>query len=202
VTATDTAHATIAGTSAPIAVTAGAAIQHGQSAGIGFWNGPNGQALINFFNGGPGSTALANWLAASFPNLYGASAGSDNLTGRTNAQVAAFSQKLFGLSAPKLDAQVLATALNVYATTLSLGGTAGQAYGFAVTAAGLGSSVNNVGSDGAAFGVPNNATLTVLTILEEANAQAVSGVLYNGNTTLRNQAITVFTGINTAGGIS
>ena len=63
------------------------------------------------------------------------------------------------------------------------------------------SSGSNVGSNGSAFGVPNNATLTVLTILEEANAQAVQGVLYNGNTTLRNQAATVFNGINAAGGL-
>jgi len=201
VTATDTAHATITGTSAAITVTAGTAIQHGQSATIGFWNGPNGQALIDSFNGGPSSTALANWLAASFPNLYGASAGSDNLTGQTNAQVAAFYQRLFGLSAPKLDAQVLATALNVYATTSSLGGTAGVACGFVVTAAGLGGSASNVGACGSAFGVPNNATLTVLTLLEEANAQAVLGVLYNGKTTLRNQAGTVFNSINSAGGL-
>ena len=87
------------------------------------------------------------------------------------------------------------------ATTSSLGGTAGVAYGFVVTAAGLGGSGSNVGSNGSAFGVPNNSTLTVLTILEEANAQAVKGVLYNGNTTLRNQAATVFNGINAAGGL-
>jgi hypothetical protein len=182
-------------------VTAGSPIQHGQSAGIGFWHGPRGQALIKSFNGGPSSTALAKWLAATFPNLYGTSAGSDNLTGQTNAQVAAFYQKLFGLGGPKLDAQVLATALNVYATTSSLGGSAGVAYGFVVTAGGLGGSVSNVGASGAAFGVPNNATLTVLTILEEANAQAVQGVLYNGNTTLRNQALTVFDNVNSAGGL-
>jgi hypothetical protein len=201
VTAADTAHATITGTTAAITVTAGTAIQQGQSAGIGFWNSPNGQALINSFNGGPSSTALANWLAATFPNIDGTSAGSDNLTGQTNAQVAAFYQTLFGLAAPKLDAQVLATALNVYATTSALGGTAGVAYGFVVTAAGLGGSVSNIGSSGSAFGVPNNATLTVLTILEEANAQAVQGVLYHGSTTLRSQAITVFNGINAAGGL-
>jgi hypothetical protein len=201
VTATDTAHKTITGTSAPIGVTADGAIQHGQSAGIGFWNSSNGQALIDRFNGGPGSTALASWLAASFPNLYGAPAGSDDLAGRTNAQVAAFDQKLFGLAGPKLDAQVLATALNVYATTSALGGTAGAAYGFVVTAAGLGADGYNVGSDGSAFGVPNNCTLMVLTILEEADAQAVQGVLDHGNTTLRSQAVTVFRGINTAGGL-
>jgi hypothetical protein len=201
VTAIDTVKKTITGTSSPISVTADSPVQQGQSAGIGFWNNKNGQALIKSFNGGPGAMALANWLAASFPNIYGTSAGSDNLTGQTNTQVAAFYQKLFGLSGPKLDAQVLATALNVYATTSALGGTAGVAYGFVVTTGGLGASGSNVGSNGSAFGVPNDSTLTVLTILEEANAQAVQGVLYNGNTTLRNQAVTVFNGINSAGGL-
>ena len=38
------------------------------------------------------------------------------------------------LSSNVLDAEVLATALNVYATTQSLGGTAGRAYGFTVSA--------------------------------------------------------------------
>src|SRR5262249_30461326 len=128
VTATDTAHKTITVTSASISVTAGTAIQHGQSAGIGFWNSKNGQALIDSFNGGPGSTALANWLAASFPNLYGASAGSDNLTGQTNTQGAAFYQTLFGLPAPQPDAQGLATALNLVATPPAPGGTGGRAH--------------------------------------------------------------------------
>ena len=87
------------------------------------------------------------------------------------------------------------------ATTSSLGGTAGVTYGFVVTAGGLGDSACNVGACGSAFGVPNRATLTVLTLLEEANAQAVLGVLYNGKTTLRNQAGTVFNSINSAGGL-
>jgi hypothetical protein len=57
---------------------------------------------------------------------------------------------------------VLATALNVYATTSSLGGTAAVVYGFHVSPAGLGACSFNVGLDGAAFGVANDATLTVL----------------------------------------
>jgi hypothetical protein len=176
----------------------GIGVQEGQGAGIGFWHNSQGQALINSFNGGANATLLASWLATTFPNLYGASAGSHNLTGKTNAQVAALYLSLFNLSGPKLDAQVLATALNVYATTLSLGGTAATAYGFTVNAYGLGAASVNVGTNGAAFGVANFTTLNVYELLLAANKQAVSGVLYNGDQTLANQAVNVFDGINEA----
>ena len=161
---------------------------------MGFWHNKHGQALIDSFNGGPNSTALANWLAATFPNMYGASAGNGNLTGKTNSMVAGFYLTLFAQHG--LDAQVLATALNVYSTTSSLGGTAAEQYGFSVTADGLGASSYNVGSAGAAFGVANNTELTVIQILQGANQQAVSGVLYGGNASLRGLANTVYSGIN------
>ena len=68
------------------------AVQHGQTAGIGFWNNKNGQALIKALNGGGTSTQLGDWLAATFPHMFGASSGSNNLTGKTNAYVASFFQ--------------------------------------------------------------------------------------------------------------
>src|SRR5262249_4088688 len=83
--------------------------QHGVTGGTGFWHSKNGQALISNFNGGPDSTALSNWLATAFPNLYGANAGANNLTGSSNAQVAAFYQSRFALSGSNLEAVVLAT---------------------------------------------------------------------------------------------
>jgi hypothetical protein len=161
----------------------GLGVQKGQAAGIGFWHNNNGQALINSFNGGPNATILSTWLASTFPNLYGLNAGANNLTGKTNAEVAAFYLTLFGQQGPKLDAQVLATALNVYATTLSLGGTAALGYGFTVNAYGLGAYSFSVGANGAAFGVANNATLNVYELLLAANKKAVGGVLYNGDQT-------------------
>src|SRR5262249_38891081 len=122
------------GQHAPISVFAGTPVQQGQSAGIGFWANKKGQALINSFNGGSPATALSAWLATTFSNMYGSNAGANNLTGQTNAQVAAFYQSLFNNSATKLDAEVLATALNVYATTSSLGGgPAATQDGFTVT---------------------------------------------------------------------
>ena len=99
-------------------------VQHGQTATIGFWQNKNGQNLIKALNGGPTATQLGNWLAATFPNMYGAFAGANNLAGKTNAEVAAFYKTLFartkcnaaGGGPPKMDAQVLATALAVYVT--------------------------------------------------------------------------------------
>lgn len=180
-------------------VNLGQSVQAGQSATIGFWANNNGQALIDSFNGGSNSTTLADWLASSFPDMYGANAGADNLTGDTNAQVVAFYLSLDDQSGMKLDAQVLATALNVYATTQSLGGSAAAAYGFTVSAYGLGADSQNVGSNGSAFGVPNSTTLNVYQLLLVVDMQAKNGVLYNGETSLESEADNVFTSINEEG---
>src|SRR5262249_49019052 len=110
----------------------GLSVQRGLTGDIGFWHEATGPALINSFNGGPNATGLGTWLATNFRNLYGF------LCGSTNASVAAYYQNLFALTGPNAQAEVLATALNVYTTTQSLGGTAGLAYGFTVTDAGLG----------------------------------------------------------------
>ena len=102
----------------------------------------------------------------------------------------------------KLDAQVLAVALATYVTNSTLaGGNYAAGYGFNVSSSGTGSRTFNVGSSGAAFGVANNTTLTVMQILQAANTNAVSGSLWNGNTSLRNLANTVFDGINQTGDI-
>jgi hypothetical protein len=175
----------------------------GDTATIGYWQNKNGQALIKSLNGGSCHTDLGNWLAATFPKMWGANAGSaNNLAGKTNTQVAAYYVTQFKGSSPKLNAQVLAVAIATYVTkpTLAGGNMAGR-YGFNLTVGGTGAKTYNVGSNGAAFGVANNTTLTVLQILQAANARAVNGVLYNGNSTLRNAANTVFTGINEAGDI-
>jgi hypothetical protein len=57
-----------------------------------------------------------------------------------------------------------------------------------------------VGGNGAAFGVADNAVLTVMDLLKAADAQAVNGVLYNGDATKRNEANSVFSAINESGG--
>jgi hypothetical protein len=178
----------------------GQGVVKGLTGTIGFWQNA-GQALIDGFNGGPAATALATWLAASFPNLYGASAGANNLAGKSNAQVAAFYLSQFALSGTKVEAEVLATALSVYASTSALGGNAGAAYGFSVSATGLGARSYSVGGDGAAFGVANNAVCDVYQLLQAVNQKAVKGVPYGGNTTLRKQAADLFSALDQAGSI-
>jgi hypothetical protein len=173
----------------------GQAVQNGLEGDIGLWHNKNGQALINAFNGGPDSTALSSWLVTNFANLYG------YLAGYTNAQVALYYQDLFAQPG-SLEAQVLATALNIYATTESLGGTVGRAYGFTVTATGLGADSFNVGADGTAFGVADNSTRNVYELLAAVDAQAVGGVLYNGDNTLRAEAGDLFAALLKAGKVS
>jgi hypothetical protein len=180
---------------------AGGAIQKGQTAGIGFWNNNNGQALIRALNGGTG-TQLGCWLATTFTNLYGDGSAND-LAGKSNADIAALFQQDFLEHGPKLDAQVLATALSVYVTNATLDPTqVAASYGFTVSGYGLGTATVNVGGDGAAVSVANNTTVTVLDALLAADAQAVKGVLYNSDTTLRKEANDLFSAINQAGSIS
>jgi hypothetical protein len=73
--------------------------------------------------------------------------------------VAAFFQTLWNQQHDEPDVEVLATALNVYATTASLGGAQGAAYGFHVTVQGLGARSVNVFDAGPAFGVANGTVL-------------------------------------------
>jgi hypothetical protein len=94
---------------------------------------------------------------------------------------------------------VLATALNVYATTASLGGVRGLTYGFRVTPEGLGASSFNVRQDGAAFDVVNGPTLNVIQLLKAVNRRAVAGVLYPGAANLRTLAEDLFERPNRAG---
>jgi hypothetical protein len=148
-------------------------------------------------------TSVANWLAATLPNTFGKNAGGNNLTGKSNAFVAALFQSDFVMKGVKLDAQVLATALSVYATNATLDPTqVAASYGFTVSGDGAGTATANVGSNGDAFGVANNTTLTLMDLLLAADAQAVNGVLYNGDKTRRNEANAVFSAVNQDGGIS
>ena len=157
-----------------------------------FWQGAEGQTLIKQLNGG-----LGQWLASNFPKLYGGVNGAPNLFGFTNAQVAAFFVTQFNLPDPlKLSAEVLATALNIYATTLSLGGTVAQNFGLTVNAQGLGSFSQSVDGSGAAFGVPNNTVLNVYQMMLAAGNFAVNGRPYANQTQLAVEAYSVFKILN------
>jgi hypothetical protein len=185
----------------------------GQTATIGFWHNKNGQNLIKALNGGPTSTQLGNWLAATLPNLYG------GLGGKTNAQVAEFYKTLFvrtanaaaGGGPPKMDAQVLAVTLATYVTKQTLAGTTAADYGFLVSQNGVGTQAFNVGSSGAAFGVANNSNVAVLDLLLAVNSRSRNGLLYDldgdgdahdgQETFFRTMANDVFSAINEAGDI-
>ena len=147
--------------------------------------------------------SLSAGLANTLPNIFGANDGSSDLAGKNNAAVAALFQSDFLLKGVKLDAQVLATALSIYATNATLDPTkVAASYGFTVSGNGAGTATVNVGSNGDAFGVANNSTMTLMDLLLATDAEAVNGVLYNGNATKRNEANNVYSAVNQAGDIS
>jgi hypothetical protein len=189
----------------------GSTLRSGQTATIGFWHNKNGQALIKSLNGNANATSLGNWLAQSFPNIYGVDAGSQNLTGKTNTQIANYFLQLFGVKGQKLDAQVLAVALATYVTNSSLAGLVAAPYGFVVSSYGTGAATYNVGTAGALFDVANNTRLAILEILYRTNEKANLGILWDIDDTgcisqyeqvLRNLANDLFTAINEVGDIN
>jgi hypothetical protein len=111
---------------------------------------------------------------------------------------------------PRLDAQVLATALSVYVTNSSLAGTTAASYGFHVTSHGLGTRTFNVQGSDEAFGVCNNSSISVMDLLLAVNAYSRNGLLFdfdgNGSLSaieiiLRILANLVFDAINDKGSI-
>ena len=158
------------------------------AAGAAFWGGAGGQTLILNFDGGPAATTLSAWLAATLPNLFGAAAGAFNLTGMSNAEVAVFYQWLRHQRGRKLEAEVLAVALSIYATTPTLGGGTGGLGGFNVSALGLGPEWVSVGRSGSAFGVTNHSGLSVWQVLQRIDGRARLGTAYPGSHPLQHQA--------------
>ena len=165
-----------------------------------FWSSTNGQNLIKQLNGSPSATNLAQWLAQTFPNLYGSGAGSHSLVNSngtyfTDTQVASAYSKFSGS-----DQQVLAAALSVYSTSIGLAGSSAITYAksLGLNTSLYGSSMDtiSVGSNGAAFGVANNTTLTIMQLLVDLNADTSVGASVSSG------ANTLFTSINTTGGIA
>ena len=203
---------------------AGGRVSAGETATIGFWQNRNGQALIRslpvFQNPDGSTTSVANWLAATFSNIYGAHAGANNLFGMSNGDVANLYTSLFkrttktGLGGPpKLDAQVMATALAVYVTNEDLAGMTAAGYGFLVTQNGVGVATFDVGSQNRdAFGLSasDSTVLTVLDALLATNRLTNGGILYDLNSdgsismyeqVLRTMANVVYSAINEGGQI-
>jgi hypothetical protein len=192
-------------------------IFHGMTATIGFWHNKNGQALINSFGKTSGGLTLANWLAQTFPNLFGKNAPAfnvssttgTNLTGRSDSDVAAYFLSLFGVSGQKSYAQVLATALAVFTTTSSLDAgnssqTMAKGFGFNITSGGAGAATFTVPkADWPAFGITSStgATLTISQLLSLANKYTIAGKLNGGNSTLITETNDVFDQMNNLGDI-
>lgn len=169
------------------------------TATIGFWQNKNGQALIKCLNGSSNSTKLGNWLASSFPNLFGNTNGcAANLSGKTNSSVASAFITLFNSRGTKIEAQIMATALSVYVTDSDLaGGTYARSYGFTVNTSGTGAATFNVGSDGSAIGLTNNKSYTIAQILAAAN----SSDILDASSSKQTAAADLFDNINNTGDI-
>jgi hypothetical protein len=200
---------TIVFTSPTLTCTPPSPVTKGDGATIGFWHNKNGQEVINSFNGGSTATMLANWLATSFPNLFGAAnpyTGS-SLAGFTNAQIASVYSNLWTPSGVTKNTyvQAFALALNCYATSASLGANATTAgFGFNTSPDGTCSRTFNVGSNGAAFGVSNGTTLTVFQVIAAANANfnPTTGLFYGGDQVLTSDLNNVLADINSSADIS
>ena len=168
----------------------------GDTATIGYWQNKNGQALIKAVNGGCTSTAFANWLAASYPYLYGVHAKENNLTGKNNKAVAALFVTFFKVKGTKTNAQVMAGAIAAYVTNSTLaGGNYAAKYGFNVSTGGTGATTYNVGSLGTSIGLLNNTAYTVSELLQQANLMKQLGTFNAGSFN------TIFDGINIKGDI-
>ena len=196
------------GTGYNLGLTKSVPVAAGEFATIGFWRNSNGQAVIKSFNGSSTATGLGNWLAATFPNLFGSTKDPvGNLTGETNSQIASLYAGLPNNGVTNNDyIQTFAVALGIYADTTSLSGasTLATKYGFTVSSAGFGTATYNVGSNGAAFGVANNTSLTVLSVVQTINSNysPTTGTCYGGSSTLGSDANNVLNGINTTGDVA
>jgi parallel beta-helix repeat protein len=188
----------------------GCTVRRGQSATVAFWQSSSGQSLLKRLNSGASDTNLGIWLAANFPNLYGPDAGTANLLGKSNAQIASYYASLYKTAAQRLDAQVLALAFASYVTDASLAGTVARNYGFIVSDTGVAGATFNVGSRGAAFGLANNSVAAVSALLRIANDRSSNGLLFDADQngaldateqSWRALATTLFNAVNNAGGI-
>lgn len=172
------------------------------TATVGFWTSTAGQNLIKSFNGGSAALNLGMWLGENFANLFGTGAGSFNMKGKSNSQVASAIVTRAASSSTRLEAEVFALALSAYATNSAwAGGTMAASYGFAVNLAGSGLSLYNTGSNGSSLGLANSTNQTILAQIKGANAMATNGMI-SGTSTVRTNLYNYFRAINAAGGIT
>ena len=144
------------------------------------WSTSNGENLICKLNGSSSSTQAAQWLATTFPNLYGAGCGTHSLVNSngtcfTDNQVESAYSKFSGN-----DQQVLSAALSVYCSSIDFAGASATNYakspvGLNTSGWGSGMDTCSVGNYGSSFGVANNTTLTVMQLLGALNANTTAG---------------------------
>jgi predicted outer membrane repeat protein len=160
---------------------AGGTVGAGQAAGIGFWANKNGRALLNALGTtDTGVSLVGQWLAATYPNLYG------SLSDSTPDGVWDYFKSLKNVTGtPKLEAQVMATALSAFVTATalnatSLGRATAERYGFVLGNGSLGSEAAPVSGDQAsALGLAGGAGhYSVFELLAAANAMASDGWLF------------------------
>lgn len=174
----------------------------GDTAALSFWKSSAGGNLIRSLNGGSVATQLGFWLADRFPNLFGASAGTMNLRGKSNSQIASAVVSRASSSSTLLEAEVLSTALSAYVTNSGwAGGTMATSYGFVVNLAGSGLSLTNVSGYGARLGFTNNTSRELIEILANTDDRTFLGMVYSGDSAARASLYTFFRAINAAGGI-
>src|SRR5439155_7516331 len=58
-----------------ISNSSGLFVQHNQTKPISFWNGPQGQELIGLLPRNSGGQTLGQWMASTFPRLFGGANG-------------------------------------------------------------------------------------------------------------------------------
>jgi hypothetical protein len=191
---------------------AGPAIVSGQFASTSFWSNAKGQSAIQSFDGGSTDTALGNWLATNFPNLFGNSAGPvGNLAGKTNAQVAQLYKNLNtnGI-ANNTFVQAAAVALGIYADTTGLGGAELVAQGLAAkygitvtTAGGAGSTISDAAS-APAFGTISKSAISAWQVLKtvDANYNPQAQSLFGGDSVGLSMASDLLSRINAGGNIA
>jgi hypothetical protein len=160
----------------------GPQLVQGTTATIGYWANKNGQALLQSYK----TTDIGNFLAATCPKLFG------NLNGATGTQVAAYVLKAKAASSGVMNdyAQTLSTAIGVWVTGAGFNAAASAQHFVQQNGIGTAGCLYNVGKNGAAFGVANGTTMTILDMLKDYDSLCVAtgGTMTSLPTSLKHTA--------------
>ena len=171
------------------------------TASASFWNGTNGQNLLRALNGSSNAEALSTWMASTFPNLWGPDS-SNSLLGRTNSEIVSNYRAKFAMGGIRLEAQMMATAFNIFATDSQMaGGTMAASFGMNVSSTGSAFDFINVQSSGSALGFANHSNVTLIALLRAANTANAGNALLISTSANQSAVATLFDRINRAGGI-